>query len=275
MFETKYLIIIGVILCLLVIYYFYDEISNIKRTFLPTYQKTMALEAKLMEYERRYKKPPLLKSNKDIQDAPAMVLGSPIMSISYNSQDAKHNPDSTSSIMYATDPEAKELLEVLSKKNKPSLDKTAIVLAQPAPPKSTPSKSIPPKSVPHLDSEIRDMDPTISDTIHVSATTLGLPSDQNTDLDGIWNAINNLANDANNTFSLDMELDLEVVKSISDSVHKAELPIEETFSDIPVSKLNQYKAKVNNNQIKPEPSLVKTKTKTKPTPKPNSNFVKI
>jgi hypothetical protein len=248
MFETKYLIIIGVILCLLVIYYFYDEISNIKRTFLPTYQKTMALEAKLLEYERRYKKTPLLKS-KDPHDAP-------IMSISYNSQDAKHNTDGTSSIMYATDPEAKELLEVLSKKNK-----NAIVLAQPAPPLP---KSVTPKSVPHLDSEVRDMDPTVSETIHVTAPTLGQPHGNSTDLDGIWNAINNLANDANTISTsdykyLDMELDLDVVKSISDSVHKAELPIEDTFSDIPVSKLNQHKSK-NKNQ---------------PKSKSNSNFVKI
>ena len=127
MFETKYLIIIGVILCLLVIYYFYDEISNIKRTFLPTYQKTMALEAKLLEYEKQYGKSK--SKSPSIRTKSKSKSESPIMSITYISADAKNNPDGTSSVQYAniTEHEAKELLGVLNKDNKNTINPPELV----------------------------------------------------------------------------------------------------------------------------------------------------
>lgn len=53
MINTKYLIIIAAVVCLLILYYFYDEISNVKKLFIPAYQKTMALEAKILELEKK------------------------------------------------------------------------------------------------------------------------------------------------------------------------------------------------------------------------------
>ncbi len=53
MIQTKYLIIIGIIICLLIIYYLYCEISNAKKIFTPAYQKTMALEVKIADLEKK------------------------------------------------------------------------------------------------------------------------------------------------------------------------------------------------------------------------------
>ncbi len=56
MIEIKYIIMIGIAVCLLVLYYFYDDISNIKKSFVPMYQKTMELEAKVLKLESESKK---------------------------------------------------------------------------------------------------------------------------------------------------------------------------------------------------------------------------
>lgn len=264
MFETKYLIIIGVILCLLVLYYFYDEISNIKRTFLPTYQKTMALEAKLLEYEKNHERQ--YKNKQNITKS-KHKLESPIMSITYASSDVRTNPDGTSSIRYAniTDLEANELLGALAKNkdngntNKApqgtpvsheTSHKIPHITSQLTSQGTSQSVQLKPQPVldpQHLDSEVKDMDPTISDTIHVKTSELGLNNSNESDYTNIWKAINNITDFRGNFPSQkvysSMELDLNVVKSISDSVHQIDLPIEDTYSDIPISKLNQYKSK--------------------------------
>lgn len=79
MIETKYLIMIGIAICLLILYYFYDDISNIKKSFVPIYQKTMELEAKVikLETDKIFVKP--MPKKKYIKNE------SPAFSISYQS----------------------------------------------------------------------------------------------------------------------------------------------------------------------------------------------
>lgn len=85
MIEKKYLIMIGVIICLLLLYYFFDEIRNLKKSLLPTYQKTMALEAKVSLLEKKVIPPISDKRGSKRND-------SPVFSISYQSDMIK-NPN--------------------------------------------------------------------------------------------------------------------------------------------------------------------------------------
>lgn len=107
MIEMKYLIMIGVIVCLLVLYYFYDEISNIKKSYLPTYQKTMALEAKMMELDKRTMD---MMTKKCISRT-----DSPPMSITYYSDMVKNG---NLSVKYAdlSESEADKLLRKINSK---------------------------------------------------------------------------------------------------------------------------------------------------------------
>lgn len=104
MFKTKYIIIIGIIICILLIYYFYGEISTIKKSLVPTYQKTMALEAKILELEQVKKS---LQSNKKNV---GKKIESPVYSISYQSDIVKTG---ISSMKYAdiSESEAKKLVQ--------------------------------------------------------------------------------------------------------------------------------------------------------------------
>jgi len=102
MIQTKYLIIIGVVVCLLVLYYFYSEISTVKKLFLPTYQKTMELDAKILNLEK--------KTNQNIStNKLSHKNNSPAMTISYQSDMVKNG---NLSVRYAdlSDTAAKELL---------------------------------------------------------------------------------------------------------------------------------------------------------------------
>jgi predicted Holliday junction resolvase-like endonuclease len=54
MIDRKYIIAIGLIILLIVIYYFYDDIRNIKKNLIPMYEKTMKLENKIEELEKKF-----------------------------------------------------------------------------------------------------------------------------------------------------------------------------------------------------------------------------
>src|SRR6056297_2891463 len=103
MISNKYLMIICIIVALLVLYYFYDEISNVKKLFLPTYQKTMTLESKTMALEKKINEIIISgkKSNK---------LDSPPMSITYHSDMVKNG---NLSVRYSdlSDSEAQKILQ--------------------------------------------------------------------------------------------------------------------------------------------------------------------
>lgn len=112
MIPTKYLIIIGIIICLLVLYYFYSEIAKMKKSFIPAYQKTMSLESKILGIEKQINSACKRKmiTNK---------LNSPVYSISYQSDMLKNG---NLSVKYAdiTETEAKELLQNIEKNKKNS-----------------------------------------------------------------------------------------------------------------------------------------------------------
>lgn len=81
MMETKYIIMIGIAICLLILYYFYDDISNIKKSFIPMYQKTMELEAKVLKLESDNK---IIVKN-DTKNKNIIKNETPTFSISYQS----------------------------------------------------------------------------------------------------------------------------------------------------------------------------------------------
>lgn len=78
MFDTKIIIIICVAGCLLIFYYLYNEISNVKKIMEPTYQKTMLLENKVAELEKKILNSPKRKRRS---------TQSPVFSMTYNSAD--------------------------------------------------------------------------------------------------------------------------------------------------------------------------------------------
>lgn len=78
MFDTKIIIIICVAGCLLIFYYLYNEISNVKKIMEPTYQKTMLLENKVAELEKKTLNSPKRKRRS---------TQSPVFSMTYNSAD--------------------------------------------------------------------------------------------------------------------------------------------------------------------------------------------
>lgn len=81
MINTKYFIMIGIIICLLIIYFFYSSISDIKKSFVPIYQKTMELESKISQIESESKR----KNSKKSIKKPYIKQDSPAFSISYQS----------------------------------------------------------------------------------------------------------------------------------------------------------------------------------------------
>jgi hypothetical protein len=109
MFRSKYLIIIGVIICLLVFYYFYDEISKIKKMFLPTYQKTRLLEEKMLLLENKSNEVSKKKLFNVKNDSPAL-------SITYQS-DMYKNGNLSIKCVDVTDTEANELLKSIRENN--------------------------------------------------------------------------------------------------------------------------------------------------------------
>src|SRR5690606_29729567 len=72
------IIIICVAGCLLIFYYLYNEISNVKKIMEPTYQKTMLLENKVAELEKKILNSPKRKRRS---------TQSPVFSMTYNSAD--------------------------------------------------------------------------------------------------------------------------------------------------------------------------------------------
>lgn len=134
MIETKYLIIIGVVICVLVLYYFYDEISSTKKLMIPTYQKTMYLEAKIIELEKKTQD---LSQNQQLQlkqlkntrsnssTGPSQrkkPIDSPALSITYQSDMVNKNSGNNLSVIYAdlTETEVNEIRQKIESANKSS-----------------------------------------------------------------------------------------------------------------------------------------------------------
>lgn len=119
MIQTKYLVIIGIIICLMVLYYFYDEIKKMKKSFVPTYQKTMALESKITNIEKQ------IATFAPKRKMITKQIDSPAYSISYQSDMIKNG---NLSVRYAdiTETEACELLRNMEKNKNNSYKKNKL-----------------------------------------------------------------------------------------------------------------------------------------------------
>lgn len=272
MIQIKYLIIIGIIICLLVLYYFYDEISNIKKIFLPTYHKTMALEAKLLELEK--------KTNDIIPKKKSIIQknDSPAMTISYQSDMVKNG---NLSVRYAdlSETEAKELLKHIDQnKTKPN---TPIVCDNPTrdnPPQQNPKKNNTADVDAIFDSfacttETKQVNSTKddiygeeTDTINIKISDL-VKINNNTNqteyqkiLNGLTKSMSNIHSE--DVFYNDTELDQDIIKSISESIQYADLPSDTILSDIPVVTKSKN-SNININKNTGKKSIMKTPAKTK------------
>jgi len=74
MIDTKIIVIICVIGCLLVCYYFYNEISSMKKIVDPTYHKTMLMEHKMTELEKRTNRFLNKKEKRRNTQSPALTI---------------------------------------------------------------------------------------------------------------------------------------------------------------------------------------------------------
>ncbi|CAH6420661.1 Hypothetical protein MVR_LOCUS191 [uncultured virus] len=108
MFPTKFLVIIGIVICLLVCYYFYDEINSAKKLAAQTHQKLAGLENRADTVEREVlviqRKTEALSRWQAGED-----IHSPPMTISFNS-DMVPNGDLSVRYVNISDPEAIKML---------------------------------------------------------------------------------------------------------------------------------------------------------------------
>lgn len=112
MFPAKFLVIIGIVICLLVCYYFYDEINSTKKLAAQTHQKLAALENKgdVIEKEvgvlqRKTEALSRWQAGEDIH--------SPPMTISFNS-DMVPNGDLSVRYVNISDPEAVKMMSKIN-----------------------------------------------------------------------------------------------------------------------------------------------------------------
>jgi hypothetical protein len=291
MIETKYLIMIGSIICLLILYYFYDEITNIKKMFIPAYQKTMALEAKLIDLEKRNPSQKLLKSNNRPADTP-------ILSLSYQSPAAKTNENASVRCIDLSDTEAKELIATINKtKNSlnsksgqhgvtgsntnPGVSSIDIINnnissliknnnaniingAKSNNSKNNTSGNIKNNASNNIKNNTSNNIKNKSNKPKVVDNSMNSASVSNIFNDLSENTCNSLkASDLYNLTINDIELNADVIRSISESVQLADLPLEsvQPYSEIPMKDLNKMRKTKNSKQSqKPVDSQTKNKS---------------
>ena len=289
MIESKYLIVIVVIICLLVLYYFYDEISNLKKLFVPTYQKTMALEAKIMELDKK-----TIEINQKRALPPSRKTDSPALSITYNSDMVKNG---NLSVKYAdlSESEAKRLLHNINDNKKQPI---------PLPPTNNHNNHNNQNSnqmhVPRVQSgELSDIsiEPNhdvnkinhngeiyneetdtinlkLSEIFHKDPSEMFGLNKQTTNYEQLLNDFSSEA-PLRKTGTMSDELDADIIRSISESIRYADAPSEDELSDIPIlTKTLSKKPKKKSKKI-PKKSAVKKiapKTKTgRPRGRPRKN----
>ena len=225
MIETKYLIMIGIVVCVLVLYYFYDEIANTKKIMIPTYQKTMFLEAKIVELEQKTATLMLGQKNLAVKSSRKKLVDSPALSITYQSDMINRNNNNNLSVMYAdlTETEANQIrqkIELLKKR--PAEEKPRKQFS----PLGNKTSSSPKNSIPveKSDTDIFDFmsqSQSQSNPSNLSnLSNLSNPSYQNI-LDNLSGDTNGIANELSESFS--SMFDSEVAKCISDSINCVDL----------------------------------------------------
>lgn len=135
MLDRKYLIliIIGIVICL-ILYYFYNQISNLKKQIVPIYQKTAKIEAQVLEFQKNI--PKIIDSNKNSgsssKNKPISKHDSSVYSITYHSDTAK-NGNASIKCTDITETEAKEIAQKLSNLKKPNNCKHHDIVSQQSP----------------------------------------------------------------------------------------------------------------------------------------------
>ena len=292
MFQKKYLIMIGIIICLLVLYYFYDEISNIKKLFVPAYQKTMSLEAKLIQLEKK-----TLEMIPQIKKKSEGKIESPPLSITYNSDRVKNNGNLSLKYSAISDDEASELMkkldlrksrtlfstfseprgssvpELLEDHNKQQQHKilqNAKIMEHNQRAEKSPNTQV--NIIPEGDFSDFKSEKNIftndnnsafneTDTINFKITELIKPGKDKKHMDNetveyekILNGLEttNKENMTGNIF--DDDIDSDIIKSITDSIKFADMPSENTLSEIPstphVSEKKETNKKLNKQKRK-------------------------
>lgn len=117
MINTKYIIVIGIIICSAILYYLYRELSSVKKLFVPIYQKIILLDNKMAKLDKRRM---LQYGHKN---------DSPVFSITYQSDVAK-NGDLSIRYSDISDTEARRILEKINRVKKESKSSCTPTLAQ-------------------------------------------------------------------------------------------------------------------------------------------------
>lgn len=260
MIKTSYLIMIGAVICLLILYYFYNEISELKKILLPTCQKTMALEAKISDLNKRSLELISKKSKNEINHDTKNE--SPIMSITYYSDMVKNG---NLSVKYAdlTETEANLLLKKVNRQSQSgNYQKT------PEPYKlnkniQSPDKNQNPGEIIYSDNNIFESEDK-NDTININIKdiinnnqleinenfnkkTMHNDNLSNSECQDILDGLTSVSNMKLSSSS--SEIDVEIIKSISESIKYADMPSDSlsshTFSEIKLKPI-----KINNQSNK-------------------------
>jgi hypothetical protein len=196
MIDRKYIIAIGLIILLIVIYYFYDDIRNIKKNLIPMYEKTMKLENKIEELEKKF-----LPDKKSVKNN-----NTPVFSISYQSEinkvPQKH---------HFTETEAKKIVERINQK--------------------VPEIKFPEnRRVKKGDlSDFNEEKSNKSEIINIPFSDFMGKKDELKEYNNILNGLKNSISSQSGLFSND-ELDKKIMKDISESIHNARISSEELSS---------------------------------------------
>lgn len=254
MIQTKYLIIIGAIVCLLILYYFYDEISKVKKIILPAYQKTMALEAKVMVLEK--------KANEMISSKKKLIMqknDSPALSITYQSDMVKNG---NLSVKYAdlSDTEAKELVKNINQ-NKIKQNNNDVQI-------NGTNQQL--SNILHQNNYIQSNDKNKiennknhnnvdTETINLKMTDIlkknpvKMEKTDQLEYQKIFNELSRVPTiHSENVFDEDTELDQDIIRSISESIQYADMPSDSILSDLPpvtTKYVNRHKKKSNKKSI--------------------------
>ena len=197
------------IVCLFLIYYFYDGISSLKKLMVPCYQKSMALETRMMALEKKLDTPTKKKSKTE----------SPIYSITYQSEIAK-NSNVSSKFEEVSESEAKKIFRNLQKKSETKANPDSQQVSK---------NDDPACSAPNIPKRIIEE----SDCFDVNfADILNKGNEYKKILDGLSVNDNKIQTDDINT---------EIVRGLSESVKLPDIESEDILSELPKKKTKKSK----------------------------------
>lgn len=229
MFQKKYLIMIGLAICLFILYFFYNEIIKVKTIIMPAYQKTMALEAKVLQLE---KKTTELISYQHKKAVP--MNESPALSITYQSDMVK-NGNLSAKYSEISESEAKLIQKIENSKQ----SKTNVSTM--APNHSQKMTSYPVQKI----TEDRVQKPTIpigdfsdhtndqNEDAELNVNIANIINKQNNDT-GIMAEYEKILNGLSDHENDNDELDADIIKSITESIKDADIPSENSLSELPL-----------------------------------------